>query len=37
MIDIYHRQAMTVPAKASVHMEAALVGKASNNVLDGAG
>lgn len=28
---------MTVPAKAPVHMEAALVGEASNNVLDGAG
>ena len=27
---------MTVPAKASVHMEATLVGKAGDNVLDGA-
>lgn len=26
---------MTVPSKAPVHVEAALVGKASNNVLDG--
>lgn len=34
--DSYHRQAMTVPAKAPVHMEAALMGKASNNILDGA-
>lgn len=33
----YHRQAMTVPAKSPVHVEAALVSKASNNVLDGAG
>lgn len=32
----YHRQAMTVPAKSSVHMEATLMGKAGNNVLDGA-
>lgn len=28
---------MTVPAKTPVHMEAALVGETSNNVLDGAG
>ena len=26
---------MTIPAKTSVHMEAILVGKAGNNVLDG--
>lgn len=32
----YHRQAMTVPAKSSVHMEATLMGKAGNNVLNGA-
>lgn len=37
MTDSYHRQAVTVPAKAPVHMEAALVGKASNDVLDGTG
>lgn len=36
MTDSHHRQAVTVPAEASVHMEAALVGKASNDVLDGA-
>ncbi len=35
--DTHHRQAMTIPTKASFHMEAALVGKASNNVLYGAG
>lgn len=33
----YHRQAVTVPAKSPVHVEAALVSKASDNVLDGAG
>ena len=33
----HHRQAVTVPAKSPVHVEAALVSKASDNVLDGAG
>lgn len=32
----YHRQAVAVPAESSVHMEAALMGKAGDNVLDGA-
>lgn len=33
---IYHRQAVAIPAEASVHMEATLVGKAGDNVFDGA-
>lgn len=40
MIDVinsYHGQPMTVPAKPSVHMKAALVGKPGHNVLDGSG
>lgn len=32
----YHGQAVAVPAKSSVHVEATLMGKAGDNVLDGA-
>lgn len=32
----YHRQAMAVPAEPSVHVEATLMGKAGDDVLDGA-
>lgn len=35
--DGYHRQAVAVPAKSPLHMETALVGEASDDVLDGAG
>lgn len=33
----YHRQAVAVPAKSPLHMETALMGEASDDVLDGAG
>lgn len=32
----YHRQAVAVPAESSVHVEATLMGKAGDDVLDGA-
>lgn len=35
--DCYHRQAVAVPAKPPLHMETALMGEASDHVLDGAG
>lgn len=35
--DSHHRQAVTVPAEAPVHVEAVLMGKPGHNVLDGSG
>lgn len=35
--DCYHRQAVAIPAKSPLHMETALMGEASDDVLDGAG
>lgn len=33
---LYHGEAMTIPAEATVHMKATLVGESGNNVFDGA-